>query len=232
MLDKIKRWINRKKIKCQINFGDFSRLTPVSRKFGCDRGSKSIARYYIDNFIEKNSYDIRGHVLEIGDSQYTKKWGGNRVSKCDVLNFTPDNPNATIIADLTKADDIGSNTFDCIILTQTFQCIYDYKSALFHAHRILKPGGVVLVTLSGISQISRYDMDRWGEYWRFTSLSAKRIFSEFFPEDQITIETHGNVLAAISLLEGFASSELKQEDLDYSDPDYEIMLTIRAIKSK
>jgi hypothetical protein len=229
MLDAIKKLIIKKNLN-RIHFGDFRRLSPVSKKFGYDRGSQSIARYYIDNFIEKNSKDIQGRVLEIGDAQYTKKWGKNRVTKSDILNFTPDNPDATIIADLTTANNIESNTFDCIILTQTLQCIYDHKSALFHVHRILKPGGVVLATLSGISQISRYDMDRWGEYWRFTSLSAKHLFTEFFQEDQVTIEVYGNVLAAISLLEGLASSELEKEELDFRDQDYEIVIAVRAMK--
>jgi hypothetical protein len=73
-------------------------------------------------------------------------------------------------------------------------------------------------------------MDRWGEYWRFTSLSATKLFEEFFPKDNITAEIHGNVLAAVAFLEGLASRELKKSELDYKDADYEIIITIRAVK--
>ena len=35
--------------------------------------------------------------------------------------------------------------------------------------RILKPGRVLLTTLPGISQLCRYGMDRWGDFWRFSA---------------------------------------------------------------
>jgi SAM-dependent methyltransferase len=214
----------------RVRFGGLRRLSPISRLFGYDRGPQSIARYYIDRFLNVHAEDVRGRVLEIGDNTYTVRLGGSRVTQSDVLHVQPDNPAATIVADLTQADAIPSNTFDCIILTQTLQFIYDVRAALRHVERILKPGGVLLVTLSGISQISRYDMDRWGEFWRFTILSAQRLFEEFFSPDQLQIEAKGNVLAAIALLYGLASRELRNEELDYHDPDYQVIITVRAVK--
>ena len=151
-------------------------------------------------------------------------------TKSDVLHAMDGNPKSTIVADLTCADHISSDTFDCLIITQTLPFIYDVKAAICTLNRILKSGGVVLTTLPGISQISRYDMDRWGEYWRFTTLSAQRLFAEFFPPECVTIEAHGNVLAAIALLHGLASSELKPLELEHHDPDYEVMITVRAVK--
>lgn len=215
-----------------VRYGSLRRLSPISRVFGYDRGSKSVARYYIDKFIAQHASDIHGHVLEIGDNTYTMRFDDDLVTCSDVLHIRSDNPKATIVADLTCADAIDSDTFDCIILTQTLQFIYDFHSALHHIFRILKPGGVVLVTLSGISQISRYDMDRWGEYWRFTTLSTQRLFAEFFPPDCVTIEAYGNVLAAIALLHGITSSELKPLELEHHDPDYEVLITVRAEKPK
>src|SRR5262249_53882213 len=97
-------------------------------------------------------------------------------------------------------------------------------------YRILKPGGVLLATFPGISQIARNDMDRWGEYWRFTSLSARKVFAEFFPEDRITVQAFGNILTAIALLHGLLATELRNEELDYHDRDYEVLITVRAIK--
>jgi SAM-dependent methyltransferase len=213
-----------------VRFGSLRRRFPISHVFGYDRGSKSVARYYIDRFIEQHSNDIRGHVLEIGDNTYTVLFGGDKVTYSDVLHLQPDNSKATIVADLTCADAIAEDTFDCIVLTQTLQFIYDVRSALSHIFRILKPGGVLLATISGISQISRYDMDRWGEYWRFTTLSAQCLFTDFFPPENVTIEAHGNVLSAIALLHGLACSELKLEEMEHHDPDYEIIITVYAVK--
>jgi hypothetical protein len=85
--------------------------------------------------------------------------------------------------------------------------------------------------LPGISQISRYDMDRWGEYWRFTTLSARRSFEEVFSPTKLTIESYGNVLAATAFLHGVAEGELRREELDVHDPDYELLITVRAVKN-
>ncbi len=212
-----------------VSFGSLRRLTPISQVFGFDRG-KCIDRYYIEKYLASHANKIYGYVLEIGDAAYTNKFGNSRVTKSDVLHRQEGNPNVTIVGDLTEADHIQSDTFDCIILTQTLQVIYDVRAAIRTLHRILKPTGVLLATFPGICQISRYDMDRWGDYWRFTSLSARRLFEEIFPAGNVTIEVYGNVLSAISFLHGLAAEELKQEELDYPDPDYEVLITARAVK--
>ena len=134
------------------------------------------------------------------------------------------------MADLTCTDCIPTSTFDCIILTQTLQFIYDVPSAIRTLYRILKPGGVLLATASGISQISRYDMDRWGEFWRFTPLSAKRLFQEAFPEEGLSVESYGNVLVAVAFLHGLAAEDLRSHELAYYDQDYPVIITVRAQK--
>lgn len=213
-----------------FRWGSLRRLTPVSRLFGCDRG-QPIDRYYIERFLSGQQLDIKGCVLEIGDDTYTKKFGGARITKSEVLHIAEGNPKATIVADLTRADHIPSGIFDCIICTQTLQFIYDVPAATRTLHRILKPGGVLLATFSGISQISRYDMDRWGDYWRFTDASARQLFSEAFGLANVTITTHGNVLVACSYLHGLGAQDLEQSEVEYDDPDYQVLITVRAIKA-
>lgn len=212
-----------------VRWGALRRLTPVSRVFGFDRGL-CIDRYYIENFLARHADDIRGRVLEIGDDAYTRRFGGERATKCDVLHAVEGNPKATIVADLACADHIPTDTFDCIICTQTLPFIYDVRAALWHIYRILKPGGVLLATFPGISQISRYDMDRWGDYWRFTYASARRLFGDVFGLKHVTVEAFGNVLVACAFLHGLAAHELKPHELDYNDPDYQVLVTVRAVK--
>ena len=126
---------------------------------------------------------------------------------------------------------ISINAFDCIVLTQTLHLIYDTRAALRTLHRILKPGGVLLATFPGISQLDHHE---WAEswYWGFTTRSARWLFNEVFPADNVEIAAHGNVLAAISFLHGLAEEELSREELDYRDPDYELLITVRAKKAK
>lgn len=212
-----------------MSFGSLRRLEPVSRIFGLDRG-KPVDRCFIERFLDRCAEDVHGHVLEIGDNTYTVRYGGARVTQSDVLHATPDNPKANIIADLTSAYQIPSETFDCIILTQTLQYIFDPRAAIRTLYRILKSGGIVLATFPGISQISRYDMGRWGDYWRFTTLSARRLFEEVFPAENLEIHAYGNVFVAIAFLHGLATEELTKKELDHVDPDYEVVITVRAVK--
>jgi glycosyltransferase involved in cell wall biosynthesis len=213
-----------------VRFGTLRRLTPVSRRFGWDRGGLPIDRYYIERFLERYASDIAGHVLEVRDDAYTRKFGGSRVTRVDVLHPTTENEKATIVADLTSAEHVPSNTFDCVVLTQVLPFIPDVQAAVRTLQRILRPGGVVLATMPGISQIVRYDMDRWGDYWRFTSLSARRIFECAFSKGGVRVEAHGNVLAATAFLQGLSSRELRPDELDHHDADYEVLITVRAVK--
>jgi SAM-dependent methyltransferase len=212
-----------------VRFGNLRRLSPISLHWGSERG-KPIDRYYIERFLSACASDIRGRILEIGDDKYTRMFGDDRVSQSDVLHVAESRSKVTIIGDLTNADHIPSDTFDCIILTQTLQAIYDVPAAIRTVYRILRPNGVALVTVPGISKISRYDMDRWGYYWSFTTKSMQRLFEAVFPADKVQVHANGNVLAAISFLYGLATEDLRKKELDFQDPDYELLITIRAMK--
>ena len=216
--------------KKQLRFGSFRSLQPLVHSFKFE--GQCIDRYYIDGFLSGHAVDIRGHVLEIGDDTYTRRFGGAGVVQSDVLNAVEGNPNATVVADLTDASHLTSDTFDCFICTQTLQYIYDVRAAVRTIHRILKPGGVVLATFPGIAHISRYDMEHWGEYWRFTSMAARRLFEDVFLPKNVEVFPYGNVLVAMSFLHGLPADELKQEELDYRDLDYEVVIAVRAVKMK
>lgn len=205
-------------------------LKPVSNVFGFDRGTP-IDRVYTDDFLQKNSLYIKGVVCEIAESTYTKQWGGGQVSKSEILHFTNDNPNTTIVGDLTQYHLLPQNYLDCFICTVTLNFIYDYKEAIKGIYSMLKPQGVALVSVAGLIQISRYDYDRWGDYHRFTDMGIKKDFEEIFRgENNVEVFSYGNVLAAIAELEGIAAQELTQEELFYNDNNYQVLITIRATK--
>jgi SAM-dependent methyltransferase len=213
-----------------VRWGRLRRLQPVSRLFGLDRGTP-VDRCYIEDFLAVHAADIHGRVLEIADATYTKRFGGERVTRSAVLHSVVGNPLATLVGDLATGRGVPGDAFDCIILTQTLPFIYDFRGAVANAWHALAPGGVLLATFPGISQISRYDMERWGDYWRFTDASARRLFGDVFGLENVTIGTYGNVLVACSFLHGLAAHELKPEELSYNDPDYQVLITVRAVKS-
>jgi SAM-dependent methyltransferase len=211
-----------------VRFGDLRRLSPISRNFGMNRG-QPIDRYYIERFLSRHVEDIGGRVLEIKDATYTRRFGGDRVSVSDVLDVADANPHATIVADLTRAEHVPSDTFDCIIFTQTLHFIYDVRASIATLRRMLKPGGVLLATFPGISQTSCREH---GEYycWALSKLSARRLFEEAFPAQNIEVNADGNVLSAIAFLHGLAAEELRQVELDNHSPDYEVLITLRAVR--
>ncbi len=211
-----------------IRFGDLRRLSPVSRNFGFERGAP-IDRYYIEGFLMRHSEDIQGRVLEIADNSYTLRFGGNRVTRSDVLNVV-DKAGASIIADLAQADHIPSDTFDCIILTQTLHLLYDLRAALRAVHRILKPGGVLLITVPGISPICTDPQGIWSDFWRFTDASLTRLLREIFPPEMLRVEVYGNVLSATAFLQGLVVADLAERELDHCDSEYQVIIAARAEK--
>jgi SAM-dependent methyltransferase len=218
-----------------VGLGDLRRTIPISNAFGLDRG-QAIDRFYIEDFLRRHgeaARAIRGHVLEVQEDRYATRFGGGaNIERVDVLDIDPSNRNATVIADLSDAPDLPSNGFDCIICTQTLNLIYDVQGAVRTVYRILKPGGTALVTVPGISQIVRPNFGGTrGDYWRFTTMSAKRLFEETFHPADLTVEAYGSVLTSGAFLYGLAAEDLKPSELSARDPDYQLLVAVKATKA-
>lgn len=217
-----------------VRFGSLRRLEPISRDWGDDRGGP-IDRYYITGFLDRHRGDVRGRVLEIAEDVYSCWFGDDRVERIDVLQYREgEHPRATFTGDLSDAPHLPSNAFDCVILTQTLQLIFDLHGAIATVHRILRPGGVVLVTVPGITPVNRHDSESWGNHWcwSFTALSMRRLFEAHFAAEDVRTGTFGNVLVAAAFLYGLGRAELTPSELEHHDPDYEVLITLRARKSE
>ncbi len=213
----------------EIDFGDLGRLTPISDNWGWDLGTP-LDRHHIEEFLDSRASDIRGDVLEIGTSTYTRRFGGDRVASSDVLHVEDHHPGVTMVGDLTRPETLEPDRFDCVLLTQTLQFVEDPAAAIRSAHRILRPGGVALATFSGITKISRDDMDRWGHYFNFTTLSAGRLFERVFGATNVDVTAAGNVLTTTAFLYGIPAEQLPEKALTYRDRDYELVICVRAVK--
>ena len=209
----------------------FNRVStkPISNDFGLSRGTP-IDRYYIESFLCENALDVKGAALEIAESTYTRQFN-HGITSFEILHVDRSNRKATIIGDLTQPETLPDKTVDCFICTQTLNFIFDVRKAIEGCFKLLKDGGVFLGTVSGISQISRYDMNRWGDYWRFTDLSLRKLFAEYFREENITIQMYGNVFAANAFLQGLALEDIEDKSLlNVRDIDYQVTLGIRAVR--
>jgi SAM-dependent methyltransferase len=203
----------------------FGSLRPVSSVFGGDRG-KPIDRFYIEDFLNQNIHNIKGKVLEVAGNSYTRNFGGSKVEESWTLHLTCEEKKPkSIIGNLETGEGITDNEFDCFIMTQTLLCIFDIQAAARNAIKLLRPGGVLLLTVPGISQISRYDYDRWGHYWSFTDQSVRRLFEKIVPRENIEVKTYGNVKATTAFLYGLAHHEVKREHLVFFDGDYQMIIS-------
>jgi SAM-dependent methyltransferase len=211
-----------------VDLGALRRTTPIDPNWGFERGTP-IDRVYVERFVGSHAADIRGRVLEIAAPDYTTRFGAG-VERVDVLMAKEGNPQATIVGDLADAPHIPSDAFDCAIVTQTLQFVYDVGSALATLHRILAPGGVLLATAPGITKLSPPEDEEYGEWWHYTGRSARRLAERAFGEGNVEVETYGNVLAASGFLYGLAASDLKPAELDAHDRLYEVIVGVRAVK--
>ena len=210
-----------------VRWADLRRTTPIGAGWGFDRGTP-VDRDYIEEFLRDHAVDIAGHVLEVKDANYTHRFGAERVTQSSVLDVDAKNSAATIIADLNNAVELPSGAFDCIILTQTLHLIYEFRSAINHLERGLAPGGVLLLTVPGITRVPRSHDGTW--YWSFTKDSVQRLLEEYFPSSLVQVSAHGNILAATAFLHGLAREELRKDELDVNDPEYPLIISARAQK--
>jgi SAM-dependent methyltransferase len=214
-----------------VRFGLLRRTWPLRRDFGFSKGTP-LDRHFIEGFLERHRADVHGVVLEAGGyKSYTRLFGGDRVTRAEVLYPMSGFPDCTIVGDLATGEGIPSETFDCLILTQVFPFIYDLPAAVRTCHRALKPGGVLLTTVPGISQICGEDRKLWGDYWRFTRQSLERLLGDAFGPENIEVEAHGNVFLACAFLHGLTVEEMTAAELATRDDLFQVTVMGRAVKA-
>lgn len=203
-------------------------VSPISAKYGFDRG-KPVDRYFIEKFLLKNADHIRGVCLEVKDNEYTKRYGGGAVERIDILDINMANNKANIFGDLRSLQTIHNNTYDCIILTQVLQYIDNCEAAIDECYRILKPDGHLLVTLPSMGRIDLASGVE-GDFWRFTTASARYLFAKHFPHSNLMIQSWGNVLAGVAFWIGLSWEDMRHRNLEYYDPAFPLIISVSAIK--
>jgi SAM-dependent methyltransferase len=217
-----------RRLRRPVRLGTLGKGRPVSELWGFDRGTP-VDRYYIEAFLADHRGDIHGRVLEVKDSGYTRRFGVD-VRAAEVLDIDDSNRAATAIADLTAADAIPSGQFDCFILTQTLQFIFDTPAALRHAHRLLRPGGVLLATVPSVSRLAPSN-GLTSEFWRFTPAACAELFGRAFEGGTVEVRSYGNMTSAVAFLAGAATEEVPRGILDRRDDYFPVIIAVRAVRA-
>lgn len=226
VLGKVRRSMRRLHGRLGMGFGRIARSTPLSTDWGFDRGLP-VDRYYIERFLAEHSDDVRGQVLEVAEDHYSRRFGGAKVKKQDILSLHADGQ-ATIIGDLAHPGTLPAAAFDCIILTQTLHLIFDLQTAVAQLRQALRPDGVLLVTVPGISPVDREDWrDSW--HWSLTDSSLRKLLVGPFEPGKVEVSVQGNLYAATAFLHGAAVEELNRRKLEAHDPAFPVTVAARAV---
>ena len=197
---------------------------PISDCYGLDRGTP-LDRYFIDAFLAENQENIRGRVLEVGDSRYTVSFGDDRVQTSEVADLDSTNSNATLIADLCKPGSIPSSIYDCIILTQTLHLLREPSICVENCRQGLRPRGVLLLTAPALSRLSPTFPD--GDYWRFTVPGMTELLGKHW-DGTFQVDSYGNLPVCIGFLRGEVVEETQEELLKRRDPRFPLTVSVRA----
>jgi len=205
-----------------IDFGDLKRFRPFCSKRGTTRGG-SITRYYIDLFVSGELKATSGRYVECGDTRYRAFVEPSQIATYDCLDIDADVPGLTIQADLHDLRHITDGSYDVVICTQVLQYLSNAGRAVSELHRVLAPGGKLIVTVPFIER----DFRRLGDKSRFTVESLRLLLGGF---TSVSVGTGGNLLSCICSLLGLGLDDLTEQELLAGDNDYYQVTLGSAIK--
>ena len=214
-----------RRIRRRPRWGNLRRRTPLSATFGFDRG-KPIDRFYLERFLAEEASAIRGVVGEVAGSLYATSFGGDRVVRVEVIDIDPHNPHATIVADLSDADEVPAGAFDCLLVVQTLQYTPSPEVALANCLRSLRPGGTLLLAVPALA--AHDDKERpEDDHWRFWPGGVVSLVSQVAPQADSRVVAYGNLTTAIAFLHGLAAEELRDDELARQDQRFPVVVCVR-----
>jgi SAM-dependent methyltransferase len=227
--------VSRMPVVRQLRCAQLRRLHPLAD--GRQRGLP-IVRHYWAQFLESHRADIRGRGLEIGTTETIRHYGGSALTDADAIDLAPHTPEVTVVADLTRADELPGDTYDCFVNQFTMHLIYDLDSALYHSLRLLKPGGVMLANFPSVEYCFDHGLDmgtggRLFVFWQFTPLQVENLFRRCgLADTDYSLELFGNLFARVAYQMNIPADELTRGELEHVDPGHPLLICARIVKPK
>lgn len=233
-------WNHDKVVSCQEDIEELKRLhigsitdetirnlplKPLSYNYGTSRGGHSIARYYIEIFIEEQREFIKGTVMEIGDGRYSVL-GGEAVKNLLILSLNDEKKEHYVKGNLETGEGLQENSLDCLILTNVLSSLFDIQAAVRNIGKSLKKGGRAIITVPGIAALYRVQYETYGQFWRFTPSGVMQLLKQYIPDAKIAIKEYGNVKTSVAFLYGMTVEDLTKEELEYRDSCYPMVIGI------
>lgn len=213
----------------------FRRLRPLG---GGRSAGLSVIRYYWADFLENHRADIRGHALEVGETTTIRAYGGERLTQADALDLAAHSADVRVVADLSRADQVPGDTYDCFVNQFTTAVIYDIDAALYHAVRLLKPGGVLLINFWCVDFYLHRGLDMgtgaplYMHHW-FTPIQVDDMLLRLgLNADDYALTVYGNLLTRMAFLLNLPARDLTLRELDHADPGQPLLICARVVKPR
>lgn len=127
-------------------------------------------RETVESFIESASLRSGARVLDFGCA--TKPYRSLFAATVEYLGADlAGNPAADVVIDANGRLDAHSGSFDLVLSTQVLEHVSSPALYLDEARRVLRPGGVLLLTTHGLMYFHRDPED----YWRWTADGLNKI---------------------------------------------------------
>jgi len=211
----------------------YRRLMPLGG--GKSEGLSTI-RYYWADFLERQRQDIRGRALEIGETTTIRAYGGDALTQADALDLAAHSPEVRVVADLSRADHVPGEMYDCFVNQFTTCVLYDIQAALYHAIRLLKPGGVLLINFWCVDFYFHRGLDMgtgaplYMHHW-FTPIGVHDLFQRLnLTEADYHVTTYGNLLTRMAFLLNIPAREYTPAELEHNDPGQPLLICVRAVR--
>jgi SAM-dependent methyltransferase len=194
-------------------------ILPFSRSFGWESGTP-VGRYYVEQFLRRNSHLVQGRCLEFGSPRYKSFFP--LAGAYEVVSIS-EAPGVDHVCDIHDIGSMPEGVFDSIICTQVFEHLAFPERAAASLLRLLKPGGVALVTAPFINPVHYEPTD----YRRFTP-DGLRLVLESAGLVVEEVDFGGNSLVGTGSLLGMVQEDFTLGELERKDPVYPYNVLIRA----
>lgn len=201
-------------------WGNLRRTRPFSASYGFERGTP-IDRFYLHRFLTAQRALITGDVLEVQVNSTTERYG-THVRRADTFDIVADFAPTYLVDFTTSPNAVPSGAYDCVLLPNALPHFRDLDGGLRSAHRVLRPGGVMLASAGGMTPLTGDVPD----YWRFSPEGWRERLRAVWPGAEIRVEGHGNCLAAVAAQLGLAVEELTDAELGVYDPRFPVLITM------
>lgn len=181
-------------------------------------GGTPVDRVLIENFLENASKSLvvngNGIAVEVGSTDYIKKYFPK--SQHLRLDFVKDleihqSGLNSLSGDLCHLSPKTENFIDVLLLTQVLSFTENPDAALNVIGKLLKPGGVVILTDPFLTPISMFDEIRWGEFSRFTERNLRRLLTDQDWVESQEISFLGNSVTSAAIIMGIPAEQVEKK---------------------